>query len=76
MSEPIQIWAFYEAPEELQALSDHGGDEDWLALLPEQYAGDEYEPRWMMDNRAGFGVCEVSIHPLPDGREVRIGVHA
>lgn len=30
----ILIWEFYEAPRELQALSDHGGDEDGVVLVP------------------------------------------
>jgi len=28
--EPMQIWMFHEAPEALQALAEHGSDEDWL----------------------------------------------
>jgi hypothetical protein len=37
---PISIWRFHEAPEELRALSPHGGDEDWLAELPPTFADD------------------------------------
>ena len=29
---PMQIWQFYDAPPELQALSENGGDEDWVIV--------------------------------------------
>lgn len=32
--DPILVWRFHEAPNELQALSGHGGDEDWLLVFP------------------------------------------
>lgn len=38
--EPILVWPFYEAPEELQALSQHEGDEDWLAKVPKHLANE------------------------------------
>jgi len=28
------VWAFKAAPDYLRALSDNGGDEDWIAVLP------------------------------------------
>ena len=34
MSTHITIWRYHHAPPELQALSTHGGDEDWLATVP------------------------------------------
>ena len=34
VSGAIQVWRFHEAPEALQLLSTHGGDEDWLAVVP------------------------------------------
>lgn len=69
--EPIKVWPFYDAPEEYQKLSGHGGDEDWLALLP---PGSEH-PGWTYPGTA-FGVCDVSEHHLPDGSIVLIGAHA
>lgn len=33
-TEPIRLWPFDAAPIELQAYSDNGGDEDWLAFVP------------------------------------------
>lgn len=71
----IRVWKFYDAPEELQALSQHGGDEDWLALIPPKYCGD-----WIgwMESGTSFGVCHVSRHTHPElpGFEIRIGAHA
>lgn len=65
------IWEFYDAPGELRSLSNHGGDEDWLALLPEGMT----QPSWM-ESGGSFGCCSVSEHPLADGRTVYIGAHA
>ena len=68
----IRVWEFYEAPKELQELSPHGGDEDWLAVLPAVYK-DRCDPDWINER---FGCCRISGHELPDGRQVRIGAHA
>lgn len=72
----IRVWSFYDAPEELRNLSNHGGDEDWLALIPPSLA-DSYIP-WMEAGHAGFGVCDVSTHQHPElpGFVVKIGAHA
>lgn len=67
----IIIWSFYDAPGELRCLSDHGGDEDWVALLPR-----DMEPPSWMDEGSNFGCCRVSEHQLDDGRKVFIGAHA
>jgi hypothetical protein len=73
MSEPILIWRFHDAPEEYRNLSEHGGDEDWIAVLPAAMAG-----AWIpwLESGSSFGCCDVSEHPLPDGRKVLIGAHA
>lgn len=68
----IRVWRFYDAPKELQALSRHGGDEDWLAVVPSALAHDyigwlEFGP---------FGVCDISSHSQSDGSVVYIGAHA
>jgi hypothetical protein len=71
----IRVWRFQDAPEELRALSTHGGDEDWLALLPPKFAG-----QWIdwMDSGGRFGCSDVSTHSHPElpGYEIRIGAHA
>lgn len=67
----VTVWRFDEAPEELRALSSHGGDEDWLAVLP----FGQTMPMWMAPGSA-FGVCDVSEHDLIDGSTVCIGAHS
>lgn len=70
----IKVWRFNEAPPELQALSGHGGDEDWLALVPPAL-GDAWIP-WLQDYCGQFGGCSTSEHKQPDGSIVYIGAHA
>ena len=67
----IMVWRFRDAPGELASLSHHGGDEDWVALIP----ADGERPSWT-DSGSSFGCCDVSEHELPDGRLVLIGAHA
>jgi len=38
MNRTIMIWAFEDAPKALRDLSEHGGDEDGIALLPPGYS--------------------------------------
>jgi hypothetical protein len=66
----IIVWRFRDAPGELASLSPHGGDEDWVALVPV----DGERPSWT--ENTSFGYCDVSEHELPDGRLVLIGAHA
>lgn len=73
-NEPIIIWRFYDAPQELRDLSTNGGDEDWIAVLPPAYTKE-----WIlwMDEGTAFGRCRVDVfpHPSKEGYEVRIGCH-
>ena len=69
----VKVWAWRDAPEELRALSHHGGDEDWVALIPP--ACTEYYFGWMEDGTS-FGCCDVQIVKRDDGSVVRIGAHA
>lgn len=69
----ITVWRFADAPAEWRALSPHGGDEDWLALVPAVLGG-SWIP-WLEDG-GPFGRCEVSIHLLSDGSRIYIGAHA
>jgi hypothetical protein len=68
----ILVWKFHEAPTEYRDLSDHGGDEDWVAFVPDALAGE-----WIgwLEEGTSFGCCRVSEHPV-DGGVVRIGAHA
>jgi hypothetical protein len=67
----ILVWKFYDAPGELRALSYHGGDEDYIGLVPEEVG----QPAWM-ESGTSFGCCDVSEHRYEDGRLVFIGAHA
>lgn len=69
---PIRIWRYEDAPEDLQALSPHGGDEDWLALVP-SYLSRAWIP-WLEEPH--FACCSVSRHELPGGAILVIGAHA
>ena len=37
LDDAILIWHFEDAPKKLQELSEHGGDEDWVALIPKSF---------------------------------------
>lgn len=71
MGKPIRVWRFDRAPARYQALSDHGGDEDWLAFVPYEYYN-AYIP-WLESPQ--FGCCRISEHPVRGGT-VWIGAHA
>jgi hypothetical protein len=70
----IIVWAFDDAPEKYRSLSTHGGDEDWVALLPPSIRS--AEDVWWMHAGGAFAIFDYSEHPLPDGRTVVIGAHA
>jgi hypothetical protein len=42
------VWDFHAAPDYLRALSDNGGDEDWIAVLPVAHPALRYGgARWV-----------------------------
>lgn len=66
--QPIRVWRFSDAPAELQ-FGDNGGDEDWLALVPPEYADE-----WIgwLDSGGAFGCCGVNQYRvLKDGNVER-----
>ena len=69
----IRVWRFADAPQTLQLLSNHGGDEDWVAWVPPEYAQDSIP--WL-ESGSEFGPCRTSEHDLPDGSTVYTGAHA
>lgn len=69
----IHVWRWKDAPEGFKKLSRHGGDEDWVALVPKELSNDFIS--WMEEG-SPFGCCSVSEHKLPGGCVVRIGAHA
>jgi hypothetical protein len=68
----ILVWKFHEAPERYQKLSTHGGDEDWLAYIP-----DRLKNEWIgwMEEGGSFGCSSVTQHEVGGGL-VKIGAHA
>ena len=66
------VWRYHKAPEMLRALSNHGGDEDWLMV----YAASNSEgmPTWA-DDGTSFGCCSVEGHAV-GAWVVAIGAHA
>lgn len=66
----IRVWRWEDAPMLLRYLSKHGGDEDWLALLPPEAD----VPPWM-ESGTPFGFCDMQMVNL-GGWTVAIGAHA
>jgi hypothetical protein len=60
----IIVWRFEDAPADLGALSRHGGDEDWLAVVPRALC-DEPPDVWPLEDHNGE---EYGDHyfPLPE----------
>lgn len=71
----IRVWSWDNAPSELRELSTHGGDEDWVALVPPIY---ENNYMGWMESGSSFGYCDVYEyeHPELPGYKIRIGAHA
>jgi len=70
-SDHIKVWPFKDAPLALQGLSQAGGDEDWLALVPSSI--DQLHIPWLWGGR--FGRCSVDEYSIA-GATVYIGTHA
>lgn len=71
INDAILVWPFDKAPPAYQALSQNGGDEDWLAFVPRQYE-DQYI-HWLQS--PSFGCCDIAEHKVVNGT-VYIGSHA
>ena len=68
----IQVWKWEDAPQAFRKLSQHGGDEDWVAFVPQALKD---ETIWWMEEGTPFGVCDVYSYPV-EGGIIRIGAHA
>jgi hypothetical protein len=78
--EPIKIWRFEDAPKEYQKLSTNGGDEDWLALMPNKFNGGDI-PIFLQEWQEGmaFGYCNVDEYKIKIKNKIYkviIGSHA
>ena len=73
--EPILVWSFKNAPNEFRNLSENGGDEDWVAVIPPNSVNKYIS--WM-DEGTPFGCCNVEYykHPNKNGYQVAIGSHS
>lgn len=68
----IQVYPWDKAPEVLRDLSDNGGDEDWLAVIPPSLSANRDGYSWL-DH---LGCCSNDHTELRDGWVVVIGAHA
>lgn len=64
----IMIWKWTDTPEIFKKLSQHGGDEDWVARIPPHFE----IPKWIWS----IGVCRTDLHVLDNGARILIGAHA
>jgi hypothetical protein len=58
-----KIWPFHNAPPEYRQFSNHGGDEDWVAFIPDGV--DVYPLTWDDSYVQGWG--HVDRHEVPGG---------
>ena len=74
----VLLWQFHAAPADLRHLSDNGGDEDWIAVVPAGFTGHlsfldkgSFAANW-------FGCASIDAydHPTIPGAKVYIGSHA
>ena len=71
----ITTWRFDDAPDALRAVSSHGGDEDWLSVVPpEVWESTGGWISWLEDGP--YGVCRISDDVTSDGWRIVIGAHA
>ncbi|KHF40717.1 hypothetical protein [Halalkalibacter okhensis] len=73
-SMPITVYYFRDAPDQLKNLSNNGGDEDWIAIVPKEFHEWHGEIDWI--NSWGFGSCHVDKYILDNGDKVFIGCHS
>jgi hypothetical protein len=71
LARPILVWRYCDAPEEIKELANHGGDEDWVALVPLEVVAKNIH--WM-DEGTTFGCCSVKYIVLRDATLV-VGTH-
>lgn len=64
------FWRFEQAPPLLAALSQHGGDEDWVVLIPPDFGE---LPFWMSEGTSF--ASSVDIYDLPEGWQLLISAH-
>jgi len=69
----VKLWLWKHAPQSLKELSENGGDEDYVVLIPPRLV-DAWFP--FFEEGTSFGCCHVQEHILEDGSKVLIGCHS
>lgn len=70
----ITLWPYIDAPEDLQALTDHGYAAAWVALIPRTYV-DQHDLFWL-EHMDRTHTPEKHPHPSLSEYQVWIGHHA
>lgn len=73
MNDPIKIWRFSGAPDQYQQMSEHGGDEDYIALVPVQYRDEHIV--WRIEELGLLGRSSTDKYETQEG-DVYIGAHS
>ena len=74
--EPISVWPFGQAPRELQAFSNNGGDEDWIALIPPKVMKDYGDYIGWLEGTSFDSCGQPQVYELSNGYRIVIGSHA
>ena len=71
---PILVWDYSEAPAEIRdrAGYTHGGDEDFIAIIPSVLNNRYLFPNWI----ERFAICGVTLIEQADGTIIAVGGHA
>jgi hypothetical protein len=70
----ITVWPFDAAPKKYKERSQNGGDEDWVALVPDAiYRANGKYINWI--EGGSFGCCTVEVYKIK-GAVLFIGCHA
>lgn len=68
----IFVWKFRDAPKYYREISENGGDEDWIAFVPDAMKDDYIG---FLEEGSAFGYCCVEEHDVGGGR-IYIGCHS
>ena len=75
MNDNITVYRFKNAPNQLRRLSNNGGDEDWIAVVPKNFY-EKYSPIDWLEESCHFGISHVDKYKLDNGDIVFIGCHS
>ena len=82
VAQAILLWPFHEAPEDFKRLSQSGGDEDFLAFVPDDFFDSRYFPSshgvqydFLSRLKQAMGVCNTEQHEV-EGGFILIGTHS